>query len=88
MKPGLLAPLAARTAQRLRALYDGLWLLPIIRRIPTRWRKWAGLALIALAHFSHEGLWVVPFVPLTLELKVGLGCFSISWERWRGGWVC
>ena len=75
LKLGPLAPFAARMAQRLRALYDGLWLLPIVRLIPTRRRKWTGLVLIALAHFSHEGLWVVPFVPLTLEWKVGLGVF-------------
>ncbi|MGQ0605086.1 MAG: Na-translocating system protein MpsC family protein [Anaerolineales bacterium] len=82
-----LSPVAVRLMRRLRALYEGLWLLPFIRRIPAPWRKWVGLGLLGLAHFSHEGLWVVPFVPLTLELKVGLGVFlyllgEVAW--WLG----
>lgn len=80
-------PPAARLVLALRVLYDGLWLLPAIRHIPPPWRKWMGLALLGLDHISHEGLWVVPFVPLTLSLKVSLGVLlcllgEISW--WLG----
>lgn len=87
LKLNRLVPPAARFIFVLHVLYDALWLLPAIRHIPPRWRKWMGLALLGLAHVSHEGLWVVPFVPLTLSSKVSLGVFlyilgEIAW--WLG----